>query len=86
MDKDATTKFKLVGENENSIEVPYNKCYLSFPWIYYETYGFGSNEGGRLGLKDLINTSIPKTITGLGMKKPIAIHSGMNHTFVPKSK
>ena len=82
LDKDQNIKYKLVGENENSIEVPFNKCYFHYPWIYYETYGFGTNEGGRLGFKDLANTPIPKIVKGLGMKKPVAIYTGMSHTFV----
>ena len=82
LDKDGSTKIELLEEEDKNISIPFSKFYFHFPWVYYETYGFGTNEGGRLGLKDLTTTSAPKVLSGLGMKKIVGICSGMSHTFV----
>lgn len=71
-----------MDEDEEKLNIPFNRFYLHFPWIYYEAYGFGSNDSGKLGLKDLKMTPEPKILSGLGKKKIIGIYSGMNHTIV----
>lgn len=59
-----------------------NRFYLQFPCETYITFGFGLNESGRIGLKDVKNTDEPKPIPELAGVQVKTITSAMKRTFV----
>lgn len=82
LDKEANAKLHVLDEEDEKVNLSFNRFYLHFPANFYETYGFGSNEGGRIGLKDLKNTVEPKLIPRIGTNKIANIVSASNHSFV----
>ena len=71
-----------LDEEEETFSVEFNRFYLNYPMNHYALYGFGSNDGGRLGLKDMKNVVEPKILPRLGSSKIVGVYSAASHTFV----
>jgi hypothetical protein len=82
LDKDAHAKIELLDAEDEKFSVDFNRFYLHFPWVYYEVYGLGSNEGGRLGMKDVKAVLEPRPVPNVGKNKIVAILSAAGHSFV----
>ena len=81
-DKEMKARLAALDKPEEKFAIDLNRFYLHFPVNGYALYGFGSNEGGRIGLRDVKTTFEPKILPNAGLNKIVAIFSAGSHSFV----
>ena len=82
IDKEGCAELPSIESEECKFKVEGNSFYVSFPFDTYSTYGFGCNEGGKLGLKDAKQSEEPSAIPELANVNVKAIASLGRHTQV----
>ncbi len=86
LDRGMKARLGALDEDEENFTIEFNRFYISYPMNHYSLYGFGSNDGGRLGLKDTKNVVEPKVLPKLGSNRIVGVYSAASHTFVLDSK
>jgi len=86
LDKQMKAKLESLDNENEKLTLNFNKFYLHFPVSNYSLYGFGSNENGRLGLKDAKTNIEFKQIPRFGINEITGIYSGGSHTIVLDSR
>ena len=86
LDREMKVKLHSIDKNEEKVTIGFNKLYVHIPKDCYTVYAFGSNEGGRLGLKDIKGTTEPKSLSRIGTNRIAAIYSAGSHTILVDSK
>ena len=86
IDKDGNAELPQIDSEECKFVVDSNRFYLNFPCDTYTTYGFGSNEGGRLGLRDTSSCNAPTAIPELATVQVKSLVSSGRRSLVFSSK
>ena len=84
LDRRGKAKLRVLTEGEKDVKIRFSRFYVHYPYAGSQVFAFGSNDGGRLGLKDTKTTAGPVTIPGLGLQKILSIYSGGSHTIVQR--
>ena len=82
VDKSTKSFLELASEEKTNINANFNRIYIRFPFEGTPIYGIGSNEGGRLGLKEIANADKFTFIPEFSREKILGIYSNGSHTLV----
>ena len=83
-DKTFNSILERINDKETTLNINFNRIYITFQIEQASCYGFGSNEGGRLGVGSIETVKSPVEIKEVGCGRVSKVYSADSHTILIK--